>query len=113
MSFVRVSNRGRRRDGCRVDALEPRTLLATFLVTTSADDGPGSLRQAILDANATPGRDFISAYGRSVQPRSALPAITDPVDLIGPAIDGTDAGPGTGGLVLAAGRTGPGCDWCW
>lgn len=30
---------------------------ATFTVTTTADSGAGSLRQAIVDANATPGRD--------------------------------------------------------
>jgi hypothetical protein len=39
--------------------LEPRTLLATFTVTTDADAGPGSLRQAILDANAAAGADDI------------------------------------------------------
>ena len=32
---------------------------ATFTVTTVADSGPGSLRQAILDANANPGADQI------------------------------------------------------
>jgi len=37
-----------------VEALESRVLLAVITVTTTADDGPGSLRQAILDANATP-----------------------------------------------------------
>ncbi len=33
--------------------------MATFTVTTTADGGPGSLRQAVLDANATPGVDRI------------------------------------------------------
>lgn len=33
---------------------------AVFTVTTTADSGPGSLRQAILDANATPGADMIT-----------------------------------------------------
>ncbi|MFN8523910.1 MAG: hypothetical protein U0821_12495 [Chloroflexota bacterium] len=32
---------------------------ATYTVTTTADDGPGSLRQAISDANANPGLDRI------------------------------------------------------
>src|SRR6202011_732248 len=31
----------------------------TFAVTSLADSGPGSLRQAILDANASPGADVI------------------------------------------------------
>jgi hypothetical protein len=35
----------------------------TFLVTNSNDAGPGSLRQAILDANANPGADVIDATG--------------------------------------------------
>jgi hypothetical protein len=33
---------------------------ATFTVTTTADSGAGSLRQAILDANASPGADTIN-----------------------------------------------------
>ena len=33
---------------------------ATFNVTTTADAGVGSLRQAILDANASPGPDDVS-----------------------------------------------------
>jgi len=33
---------------------------ATFLVTNINDTGAGSLRQAIVDANATPGFDTIS-----------------------------------------------------
>src|SRR5262245_17447304 len=33
---------------------------ATFTVTTTGDSGAGSLRQAILDANANPGTDTIA-----------------------------------------------------
>ena len=33
--------------------------MATFTVTNTADSGAGSLRQAILDANAADGRDVI------------------------------------------------------
>jgi hypothetical protein len=46
---------GYRHFHCRKDptAMESRVLLATtFLVTNTNDDGAGSLRQAILDANA-------------------------------------------------------------
>src|SRR5579884_3711203 len=42
------------------ESLEPRVLLSTYLVTTTADGGPGSLRQAILDADANPGADTIA-----------------------------------------------------
>src|SRR6516162_4636455 len=40
--------------------LEDRTLPSTFLVTNLADSGPGSLRQAVLDANTHPGPDLIT-----------------------------------------------------
>jgi hypothetical protein len=57
---------------------------ATFTVTNTSDSGPGSLRQAILDANASPGTDNIAfnipgAGPHTIQPTSALPTITDPV----------------------------------
>ncbi len=42
-----------------VERLEDRTVPSTFTVRTLADGGPGSLRQAVLDANAHPGPDVI------------------------------------------------------
>ncbi len=60
----------------------------SFTVVNTNDSGSGSLRQAILTANANPGVDTITFdIGSGVQtiaPTSALPAITDPV-----VIDGT------------------------
>ncbi len=52
-----------------------------FQVTTTADSGPGSLRQAILDSNASPGANIITfdIPGPGVQtiaPESPLPPIT-------------------------------------
>ena len=41
------------------ETLEPRRLLATFTVTTTADSGPGSLRKAIESANSAAGDDVI------------------------------------------------------
>ena len=60
----------------------------TYTVTTTADSGAGSLRQAILDANANVGADTISfnIAGSGVQtitPGSALPAVTSPVTIDG------------------------------
>jgi len=55
----------------------------TFTVTNTADSGPGSLRQAILDANGNPGTDTIafniSGSGvHTISPTSALPNLIDP-----------------------------------
>lgn len=43
----------------RVESLEDRTVPTAFMVENLADSGAGSLRQAILDANANPGGDLI------------------------------------------------------
>ncbi|WP_412067819.1 hypothetical protein [Rubrivirga sp. IMCC43871] len=62
---------------------------AVFTVTTAADAGPGSLRQAITDANASVGLDAIEFSidgGGSYQEiflLSTLPHITDPVTIDG------------------------------
>jgi hypothetical protein len=59
-----------------------------FTVSTTADSGPGSLRQAIEDANALSGFDDIhfDIAGTGVQtiaPGTDLPAVTDPVNIDG------------------------------
>lgn len=41
------------------EALEPRLVLTSFLVTSGADAGSGSLRDAVEQANANPGPDLI------------------------------------------------------
>jgi Calx-beta domain-containing protein len=60
----------------------------TFTVTNTNDSGAGSLRQAIVDANANAGTDLITfSIGSGLQtiaPSALLPDITDPV-----IIDGT------------------------
>jgi hypothetical protein len=43
----------------RLEALEDRTVPSTLMVVNDHDAGPGSLRQAILDANAAPDLDTI------------------------------------------------------
>ncbi|MFM9033028.1 MAG: right-handed parallel beta-helix repeat-containing protein [Mycobacterium sp.] len=59
-----------------------------FAVSTLSDSGAGSLRQAILDANAAPGADLIrfDVAGVIRVGSSSLPAVTDTVK-----IDGTTA----------------------
>ena len=56
--------------------MEDRTLLSTFVVSNTSEDGPGSLRQAILDSNAATGHhqyDRLQHRGvRSPDDRAAL-----------------------------------------
>lgn len=62
--------------------------LSTFTVDNTNDAGPGSLRQALLEANTTPGADTIeiSALG-VVTLLSPLPTISDSVTVQGPGAD--------------------------
>ena len=64
---------------------------ATFIVYSTFDNGPGTLRQAITDANAAPGDDTIvfitpgtpGAPG-TIQLSSALPALSSNIIIAGP-----------------------------
>jgi CSLREA domain-containing protein len=73
----------------RVESLEPRVLLNSYVVTNVNNSGAGSLRQAIFDANANAGFDSIDfnipgAGVQTIRPTFFLPVITGPV-----AIDGS------------------------
>ena len=80
------------------EAMESRLMLATtFLVTNTDNSGSGSLRQAILDADAAAATepatiDFqISSGGlQTISPLSPLPAITAPVIIDGTSQPGFD-----------------------
>lgn len=78
----RLKHLGRR---LRIEQLETRRLLATYVVETTADDGQGSLRQAILDANDNPGGDQITfniaATNKTIRPLTQLPHLLDPVTI--------------------------------
>jgi titin len=75
----------------RIEPLEDRLVLSAFSVVNTNDSGPGSLRQAILDANATANVgapdliDFNIPEGgvQTIRPLSSLPSITDPVIIDG------------------------------
>ncbi|ALG67814.1 choice-of-anchor D domain-containing protein [Beggiatoa leptomitoformis] len=95
-----------------------------LLVTNTADSGSGSLRQAIIDANATLGIDTINfnisggTLPHTIVLLSALPTITDFVFIDGTSepdfitagtpvirLDGISAGAGSSGLVITAGAS--------
>jgi Bacterial Ig domain/SdrD B-like domain len=98
-----------------LEVLEDRLAPAVFMVLNTNDSGADSLRQAILDANANPDADEIrfqiGAGLQTISPLSALPAITNPVQIDGTApvafptqrieLNGTNA-VGANGLVLQA-----------
>ena len=87
---------------------------ATFIVTTTADSGAGSLRQAILNANTNPGPDTITfqisgTKPFTITPSSALPLVTNTLTIDGttqpgysnaPVVElkGSSAGAGVAGL---------------
>ncbi len=57
----------------RFEILEDRIAPATLIVTNDANDGDGSLRQAVIDANATKGKDtivFDTAFFNPDNPRT-------------------------------------------
>ena len=70
------------------EALVDDTVPTTLTVTNTSDSGAGSLRQAILDANANPDFSFITfqipgACPRTIAPLSALPTISQGVRIDG------------------------------
>jgi uncharacterized repeat protein (TIGR01451 family) len=86
-----------------VTPLDDRVLLSTFTVINTNDSGPGSLRQAILDANGAAGStiDFnIPGSGvHTILPQTALPEISVPTTIDGYSQPGASAntnGPGLG-----------------
>src|SRR5437773_409242 len=108
-------------NGCLVERLEARQLFSTFTVTSTANSGAGTLRQAILDANAAAGADTIvfavTGTGvKTITPTAALPDITSQVLIDGTTQTGYAGTPlveivgsgtpnGTTLLVISAGST--------
>src|SRR5262245_40609041 len=71
-----------------LEQLEGRTVPSTFRVVNLADSGAGSLRQAVLDANAKPGADRITfapaARDGTIALTSGQLSITDDLRIDGP-----------------------------
>ncbi len=94
---------------------------ATYTVSNKNDSGAGSLRQAILDANTSPGLDTIvfnisGATPYNIAPVSALPTVSEPTLIDGSTqpgyageplvgIVGSSAGANVNGLVLLTGNS--------
>jgi hypothetical protein len=98
-----------------LEALEGRELLATFTVTDLGPAGAGTLREAILRANAAPGPDTVAfAVAGTVRVGAdGLPAIRDRLDLDGASAPGYAGTPvvtvdfdHAAGLRFAAGSDG-------
>ncbi|WP_439630005.1 hypothetical protein [Gemmata sp.] len=105
-----------------VEPLEDRLAPATFTVTSVDNVGEGTLRNAIIRANATPGADTITfAIGTGLQQirvmTTPLPAITDRVNINGRSqpgyaglplvlVNGAGAGVGATGLTIERGGSG-------
>lgn len=71
-----------------VEGLEDRRMMAIFSVGNLNDSGAGSLRQAILDANAASGADSISfATAGTITLSSGELAITDDLTISGPGAE--------------------------
>ncbi len=106
---------------CLVALATSQATAATFMVTNTSASGPGSLQQAILDANAASGLDMISFQipgtgVHTITPANALPSITDPVVIDGTTqpgfagmplieVNGASAGATSDGLRLTAGNS--------
>jgi hypothetical protein len=109
MRFSRPSRRLSPAIAVLFASLASTALGATFTVTTTADSGAGSLRQAITDSNASAGVTDTIAFSITgagcggvpvvctIQPATALPNIVDPV-----VIDGYTQ-PGSSPNTLAVG----------
>jgi len=111
----------RRRRPAILEPLEERRLMTVFIVSNTNDVGIGSLRQAIIQSNATHGADMIQfdvggGANQVIQPLSPLPSILDPVVIDATTqpgyqgvplvqLDGSKMGAGDGLLITAGGST--------
>src|SRR5579885_1834600 len=72
----------------RLETLEGRLAPSTLVVSTAADSGPGSLRQAITQANSDAGMTDTITFSvtGAIQLASALPALTNSEEIQGPEV---------------------------
>jgi hypothetical protein len=79
------------------DRLEDRRLMATYTVTTNANTGAGSLRDAVNNANLNPGADTIAFNlpigSRTITLTTTLPALSGPTTIDGTTNPGYNGAP--------------------
>jgi hypothetical protein len=94
----------------RLERLEDRTVPSTSTVTNTNDAGAGSLRQAVLDANALAGPDVIAFALAPADHAIALTggelAVTDSLAINGPGAAQLTVSGGGLGRVLSVSNTG-------
>ena len=95
----------RRRNHPRVEWMEDRTLLSTFLVSNTDDSGPGSLRQAILDANAQQGAETITFDPTAFATPQTITLTQGQLELSDTTGTETITGPAAGVTVSGGGRS--------
>src|SRR5439155_16564232 len=72
----------------RVEAIEDRSMPSTFTVLNLLDNGPASLRAAVVAANANPGADAIDfATTGTITLTSGALDITDSLTINGPGVN--------------------------
>ena len=90
----------RRNSPLRLEMLEDRCVLATFLVNTladtlDADPAVTSLRKAITDANSQAGDDIINfSVTGTINLTGALPDLSSNIQILGPGRRQFDSAPG-------------------
>ncbi len=118
-SFRRQSRRDARRRSRRAALIAgavtgsaaiaaPAAGAATFTVTDTGDAGPGTLRQAVADANANAGADMIDASGVSgtITLTSGQLAVTGGLEIDGPGAGALTVSGGGSSRVLDFGSVG-------
>ncbi len=97
MRNIRMRMKNTRRQSVMIEQVEPRELFSTYTVTTNADSGAGSFRDALIKANSKSDTDTIKfniSGSKKIVFKSSVPFVLYPV-----IIDGTSQ-PGYAGKPL-------------
>ena len=93
----------------RFDVMEERNLLSSFVVSNTNDSGTGSLRQAIVDANARSGANDITFDPTAFASAQTITLTSGQLELSDTSGTETIYGPGGGRDGRQRRREQPGC----